>query len=121
MVGSKKTRQRLSSRLFDRTARPFNEGRFAAIAGRIDPLIDNAGPLDGLIVITREFPGWEGLGDVIAHFRFVRNHHRLIKKIALVTEAKIAEIFPVIVDHFVKAEVKHFDFDDFDEAVAWID
>jgi hypothetical protein len=100
---------------------PLTKDDFAAIAGQIDPIIDNQGPLDGLIVKTREFPGWEGLGDVIAHFRFVKNHHRSIKKIALVTDAKIAEIFPVIVDHFVKAEVKHFNFDDFDEAVAWID
>lgn len=68
----------------------------------------------------RDFPGWESLADVIAHFRFVRNHHRLIKRVVLVTDAEIAEIFPVIVDHFVKAEVKHFDFDDFDEAVTWI-
>lgn len=100
---------------------PLTKDGFSAIASRIDPIIDNEGPLDGLIVKTREFPGWEGPGDVIAHFRFIRNHHRLIKKIALVTDAQIAEIFPVIVDHFVKAEVRHFGFDDFDEAVAWID
>ena len=99
---------------------PLTKDDFAAIADRIDPIIDNKGTLDGLIVKTRDFPGWEGLGDVIAHFRFITNHHRLIKKIELVTDAKIAEIFPVIVDHFVKAEVKQFRFDDFDEAVAWI-
>ena len=100
---------------------PLTKNDFAAIASQIDPIIDNQGPLNGLIVKTREFPGWEGLGDVIAHFRFVKNHHRLIKKIALVTDAKIAEIFPVIVDHFVQAEVKHFDFNDFGKAIDWID
>jgi len=100
---------------------PLTKDDFAAIADRIDPIIDNKGTLDALIVKTRDFPGWEELGDVIAHFRFIKNHHRLIKKIALVTDAKIAELFPVIVDHFVKAEVKHFAFDNFHEAVAWID
>jgi hypothetical protein len=100
---------------------PLTKDDFAAIANQIDPIIDNQGTFDGLIVKTREFPGWQGLGDVIAHFRFVKNHHRSIKKIALVTDAKIAEIFPVVVDHFVEAEVKHFDFDGFDEAVAWIE
>jgi len=99
---------------------PLTKEDFAAIAERVDPLIANKGTLGGLIVRTREFPGWESLGDIIAHFRFVKNHHRLIKKIALVTDAKIAEVFPVIVDHFVKAEVKHFDFNDFDEAVEWV-
>ena len=91
---------------------PLTKEDFAAIADRVDPLIANKGTLGGLIVRTREFPGWESLGDIIAHFRFV--------KIALVTDAKIAEVFPVIVDHFVKAEVKHFAFNDFDEAVEWV-
>ncbi len=94
---------------------------FVAIAAQIDPIIECQGQLDGLIIKTREFPGWKGLGDVIGHFRFIRDHHRLIKRVALVTDAKIAEVFPAIVDHFVQAEVRHFDFDEFDQAVAWID
>ena len=100
---------------------PLTKGDFAAIARQIDPIIANEGQLDGLIIKTREFPGWEGLGDIIEHFRFIRNHHRMIAKVALVTDARIAEVFPAIVDHFVEAEVRHFDFDDFDKAVAWID
>jgi hypothetical protein len=66
-------------------------------------------------------PGWQGLGDVIVHFRFIRNHHHAIEKIALVTDAKVAEIFPAIANHFVKAEVRHLEFGAFDEALAWID
>jgi hypothetical protein len=100
---------------------PLSRDDFAALASKIDPLIESEGRLDGLIIKTRDFPGWESLADVIEHFRFIRDHHRSIKKIALVTDAKIAEVFPAIVDHFVKAEVKHFDFDDFAEAVNWID
>jgi len=57
---------------------------------------------------------------LIGHFRFIRDHHHAIDKIALVTDAKIAEIFPAIANHFVKADVRHFDFDDYDEAIAWI-
>ena len=100
---------------------PLAGDDFTAIAKQIDPIIEHEGHLDGLIIKTREFPGWEGLGDVIKHFRFIRDHHRSIKKIALVTDAKNAAIFPVFVDHFVKAEVKHFGFDDFAAAVDWID
>lgn len=99
---------------------PLTKQDFTEIARRIDPLIENRGRLDGLIVKARDFPGWQGLPDVIAHFRFVKNHHRVIKKVALVTDTKIAEVVPAIVGHFVSAEVKHFDFDRFDEAVAWI-
>ena len=100
---------------------PLSKEDFAAIASQIDPLIKRDGYLDGLIIKTRDFPGWEGLGDIIEHFRFVKNHHQVIKKIALVTDAKVGEIFPSIVSHFVKAEVKHFEFDDYGAAVEWVD
>jgi len=99
---------------------PLTKDDFTVIASQIDPIIESEGQLAGLIIKTREFPGWEGLSDVIEHFRFVKNHHQVIKKIALVTDAKIGELVPSIVGHFVKAEVKHFDYDDYDSAVGWV-
>jgi hypothetical protein len=41
--------------------------------------------------------------------------------VALVTDARIAELFPVVINHFVNAQVKQFDYDKFDEAVDWVD
>jgi len=99
---------------------PLSKADFTAIASKIDPIIESEGQLDGLIIKTRGFPGWEGLSDVIEHFRFVKNHHRVIKKVALVTDAKVGEIFPSIAGHFVKAEVKHFDYDEYEAAVEWV-
>ena len=100
---------------------PLSRDDFIAVARQIDPIIESEGRLDGLIIKTREFPGWEGIGDVIEHFRFIRNHHRLIRKVALVTDASVAAIVPVIVGHFVDAEVRQFAFDQFDQAVEWVD
>ena len=100
---------------------PLSKDDFLEIASQIDPIIESKGQLDGLIIKTREFPGWEGLGDVIEHFRFVKNHHRVIKKVALVTDAGVGEIFPSIVGHFVKAEVKHCKLDDNEAAVEWVE
>ncbi len=93
---------------------------FAAISAQVDPIIENEGQLDGLIIKTREFPGWEGFSDMLEHFRFVKNHHQKIRKVAFVTDAKIGDLVPSIASHFVKAEVKHFDYDDYEEAVAWM-
>jgi len=93
---------------------------FAAIAKQIDPVIENNGRVDGLIIKTRTFPGWESLGDMIEHFRFVRDHHRAIDRVALVTDTPLAHIFPTIAGHFVSADVRQFDFDDYDAAVAWM-
>ena len=99
---------------------PLSRADFETIAKQIDPVIEEGGRLDGLMIKTRSFPGWESLGDVIEHFRFVKNHHRAVGRIALVTDTPLAHIFPAIVGHFVSATVKQFDFDDFDGAVAWM-
>jgi hypothetical protein len=72
---------------------PLSGDDFTAIANQIDPIIEHEGHLDGLIIKTRRFPGWEGLGDVVEHFRFIGDHHRVIKKIALVTDAKSSRFF----------------------------
>ncbi len=42
-------------------------------------------------------------------------------KVALVTDARVGEILPGIVGHFVEAEVKHFEFDNYEAAVEWIE
>ena len=99
---------------------PLNEADFKTMASQVDPIIEKEGELDGLVIKTRKFPGWENFGDIVAHIRFVKNHHQMIKKVALVTDSKIAGLIPVIGGHFVNAEVKHFEFDDFESTVEWI-
>jgi hypothetical protein len=99
---------------------PLSRGDFESIAKQIDPVIEAGGQLDGLIIKTRSFPGWESLDGLIEHFRFVRNHHRAIRRVALVTDTPLANLLPAIVSHFVSAEVRQFDFDDDDDAIEWM-
>jgi hypothetical protein len=99
---------------------PLTSDDFKAIAQHIDPIIEGGGRLHGLMIKTRSFPGWESLGDVIEHIRFVKNHHRAIDRVALVSDTPLAHIFPAIVGHFVSAQVRQFDFDDYEAAVVWM-
>ena len=99
---------------------PLSKDDFIYIASQVDPVIEREGKLAGLVVKTRDFPGWESFSDVIEHFRFIKNHHQFINKVALVTDAKVADILPAVVQHFVKAEVKHFAFDEVERAIKWL-
>ena len=99
---------------------PLKEADFARIAAAIDPVIEADGELDGLIIHTKGFPGWESFSDMVAHFRFVRGHHEKIEKVALVTDAPVGELAPKIAKHFVAAEIQHFDFDDLNAAIDWV-
>ena len=81
---------------------------FAQLAKTVDPYIEKNGSLSGLIVEVSAFPGWESLGAMAAHFRFVRDHHKKVKKVAVVTDAKLGNVAEKLASHFVAAEVKHF-------------
>ena len=71
------------------------------------------------MIHAREFPGWENLGAFLRHVRFLRDHHRKVKKIALAVDSKLANLAPKIAEHFVQAEVKSFAYDELDRAIAW--
>src|SRR5262249_55191540 len=63
--------------------RPLRAEDFDALAMTVDPWLEAHGDLRGVVVHGREFPGWENLGAFFRHIRFVRDHHRLIRRIAV--------------------------------------
>ena len=99
---------------------PLESSDFAEPAEKIDPFLEEGGPLNGLMINTESFPGWDHFGSMITHLQFVKNHHHEIKKVAAVTNSTFLTIMPQIVNHFISAEVRHFDYADQEEALNWI-
>jgi len=93
---------------------------FEDLARAVDPFIDETGDLAGLIIETPAFPGWESFGAMTAHLRFVRDHHKHIRKIAVVTDSALGTVAEKLASHFVSAEIKHFPASDLDVARRWI-
>ena len=81
---------------------------FEQLAVAVDPFIAEQGDLAGLIIETTGFPGWESLGAMAAHFRFVRDHHRHIRKVAVISDSSLGSITEKLASHFVSAEFKQF-------------
>lgn len=103
-----------------RPTAPLEEVDFAQLTNEVDPFIEEKGGLAGLIIDAPTFPGWESLGAMAAHFRFVRDHHKHIKKVALVTDSATGNVAEYLAAHFVAAEIKHFPAGELDEAKSWI-
>jgi hypothetical protein len=93
---------------------------FAKIAGTVDPHIEATGGLAGIVIETPSFPGWEGLGAMAAHFRFVRDHHRHVRKVAVVTDSALGNVAEHLASHFVSAEIKRFPAGEAEAAKQWI-
>ena len=93
---------------------------FEKLAAAVDPFIAGSGDLAGLIVEASGFPGWASFGSMVAHMRFVRDHHRHIKRIAAVTDSAMGDLAEHLVSHFVSAEIRQFPSTDLEAARQWI-
>ena len=81
---------------------------FVKLAEAVDPQIETTGDLAGVIFEAPSFPGWKNFGAVVGHFRFVRDHHKHVKKVAVVTDSALGDVAEHLASHFVSAEIKHF-------------
>lgn len=93
---------------------------FESAARIIDPFIAEHGNLNGIVIYSELFPGWDSFAGMIAHFKFVKNHHKYLRRVALVTDSKLGDFAEKIAVHFVEAEIRHFEYDDLHEAENWI-
>ena len=109
-----------NSVLHIRPTGPLQEKDFVALSQAVDPFIDLTGGLSGLLIEVVHFPGWTNLAAATRHFRFVRDHHRKIKKVAIVTDSLLGEAAEHIASHFVAATIKHFPYGHLDEAKRWV-
>lgn len=98
---------------------PVRAEDFDALASAVDPWIETHGELRGLVLHAREFPGWENVGSFLRHVRFVRDHHRRIRRVAICAGGTIASVAPRLAEHFVHAELRHFGHDQLEPAIAW--
>jgi hypothetical protein len=98
----------------------LSQSDFETIGNVIDPYLEEHGELNGLIIDTKEFPGWKSFGAMLKHFKFVKDHHRKISRVALVTDSKVGDAAEMIANHFSSASIRHFPLDSFIDARNWI-
>ena len=86
----------------------------------INPFIEEYDRLNGLIIYTKDFPGWDSFAAFLTHMKFIKEHHKYIKKLAFVTDSFVGEMGEKVGSHFVSATIKNFDYDQLEEAKQWI-
>ena len=109
-----------NSILYVRPRSSLEQSDFVQLAKAVDPYIDETGDLAGLIIDAPTFPGWESLGAMVAHVRFVRDHQKHIKKIGLVTDSALGNVAEHLASHFVSAEIRHFSAGQLETATQWV-
>lgn len=98
----------------------LSERDFLLVAKIVDPYIESAGELKGMIIHVQSFPGWDSFSSLIAHLKFVREHHKKVSRIAFVTDSPIGGLAENIASHFVNADIKSFEFDELTASREWV-
>jgi hypothetical protein len=111
---------RAESILIVKPVGPLESADFDKLVQEVDPYIREKGSLNGMLIYAKSFPGWDTFAAFLSHMKFVKNHHQKIRKIAAVTDSSFLSIMPQVANHFVQAEVKHFDCEDKDAALQWL-
>ncbi|MEI7996260.1 MAG: STAS/SEC14 domain-containing protein, partial [Methylococcaceae bacterium] len=81
---------------------------FKSLAQQVDPLINESGDLNGVLVHACKFPGWDSFASFVAQIQFVNGHHKHLKKVALCTDTLFGTLVEKLGAHFVAAEIKVF-------------
>lgn len=97
--------------------RPADFDQIRTLAG---PYIEEHGELSGVLIDAESFPGWEDFSAMLSHLRFVEDFQHKVRRVAAVTDNGFLAILPKVADWFVAAEVRHFAYQDRDQALAWL-
>jgi len=100
-------------------ADPLRAQDVAELATVIDGWLTEHASLHGLVLHATTFPGWENVEGLVAHLRFVLEHHKRIEKVALAVDGTLAAVAARLAEHVVHAEVRGFGNSDLDAAIAW--
>lgn len=92
---------------------------FDSASRLIDPYLETNKVLKGIVIHVQSFPGWESFSSLVAHLKFVREHHKKIARIAISTDSPIAGVAENLASHFLNAEIKGYAFSDFEMARHW--
>jgi hypothetical protein len=91
----------------------------AAVNEQVNTYINTCDRIPNLVVRASSLPHWKDFQALAAHFKFIKNHHKVVKKVAIVSDSSLIWLIRPIVNQFTGAKVRRFPERAFDDAVNW--
>jgi hypothetical protein len=98
----------------------LSEDDFEAVGKTIEDYLKSHERLRGILLHSRHFPGWQGVGALFAHLKFVSSVHAKIGKVAIVTNSPLGSFADHVLNPLLLAKLRKFDYDQRDQAMAWL-
>ena len=99
---------------------PLSEKDFQLATNQLAPFIKKSKRLNGLIIYTKFFPGWQSSPALFSHLRFVKNHHQKVSHLVLVSDSVLTNFVTLVIRHFIKPKIKVFPYHEFEKAKKWV-
>lgn len=97
----------------------LSEADVTQVGQAIDDRINAADRVPNLVVQLDRVPHWDSLSAMSRHFQLVREHHKLIRRIAVVGDGALIALAPEIANLVVEATVRRFPEAKLEDAKAW--
>ena len=91
----------------------------AAFSDKLNAFINEHDRVPNLVLHARQLPHWKDFDALKHHLKLVRDHHRLIKKVAVVSDSTLIGLLRPVADLFTGAKIRRFPEAAFDDAVNW--
>jgi len=99
---------------------PLSKEDFSGVSAAVNAYMGDHERLHGVLIESKEFPGWQDFDGFTAHMHFVRDNHEKVERIAVVTDSALAPIAETLGNHFTSAEVKRFPYGEQELAMEWL-
>ncbi len=96
-----------------------SEADFEGLGDTLNNYINSNDKAPGIVLDAAGLPHWKNSAALFAHLKLVRDHHKLISKVALVSDSATLSVMPALVDLFLDAKIRHFPQTDLEKAKAW--
>ncbi len=94
---------------------------FAKVRATIDDYINRHDRVPNILIHMHAMVHWDSPKALQDHFELVKDHHKLVQKLAVVGDNPLLAVVPEMADHFVKAKIRRFPESKLAEARAWLE
>lgn len=91
----------------------------ATLNSRVDVYIGTYGKVPNVVIHAPETPHWKNFQALASHIKFVEDHQKVVKKVAIVSDSELLWLARGLVDLFVGAKVRRFPLTGLEDAISW--
>jgi hypothetical protein len=102
------------------TAGALSRRDIEALAARFAARAEATGRAPNLVIRTESFPTWTEIAALLKHLQFIRSHHRRVRRVALVSDARAMGLAPRLAQRLLAPELRRFPADGLERALAWV-